>query len=259
MTGNKRKGIVLQPRDLRLLKELDIMRVVDREQAKLVAGFGSTTRANTRLLILARAGLLSRTFIGTIGAGHKALYTLSPKGAGLVQARLPGLPLRSADKLVGSPFLLHQLKINEVYLTVKHRPIPLVDVRFRRWLAFREPLSASLPLIPDGYFEIDAAGTIPPMFVEVDLGTEERTVWQKKVQFYLQLALSGQFEQMFDQPQFRVLVITTTDRRLAGIREVARKLTDKIFWFSTFEAIQRAGFWVPVWLRPSGDQRQPLT
>lgn len=42
MTGNK-QGLVLQPRDRSLLEELAIMRVIDREQAKTVAGFGSTT------------------------------------------------------------------------------------------------------------------------------------------------------------------------------------------------------------------------
>jgi FlaA1/EpsC-like NDP-sugar epimerase len=46
------------------------MRVVDREQAKIVAAFGSTTRANARLLALTRAGLLRRFFLGTRGGGQ---------------------------------------------------------------------------------------------------------------------------------------------------------------------------------------------
>ena len=56
MTGNK--GIVLQARDHRLLAELGVLRILDRETAKIVAGFQSTTRANARLLSLTRAGLL---------------------------------------------------------------------------------------------------------------------------------------------------------------------------------------------------------
>ena len=62
---NKKKGLMVQARDLTLFKELAVMRVVDREAAKIVAGFGSTTRANTRLLALTRAGLLRRFFIGS--------------------------------------------------------------------------------------------------------------------------------------------------------------------------------------------------
>ena len=37
MRGSKRTGIVLQERDRQLLKALDVLRVIDREQAKLVA------------------------------------------------------------------------------------------------------------------------------------------------------------------------------------------------------------------------------
>ena len=58
--GNKRRGVVLQARDRKLLQELALMRVIDREQAKTIAGFGSTTRVNARLLALVRAGLLRR-------------------------------------------------------------------------------------------------------------------------------------------------------------------------------------------------------
>jgi hypothetical protein len=51
----------------------------------LVAGFGSVTRANTRLLALARAGLLRRYFIGTLNGGKKSLYELSKKGAAIAE------------------------------------------------------------------------------------------------------------------------------------------------------------------------------
>src|ERR1700722_8144317 len=58
MAGNKRTSIMLQERDLRLLEALDSMRVIDREQASVVAGFRSRTRANERLLALTQAGYL---------------------------------------------------------------------------------------------------------------------------------------------------------------------------------------------------------
>ena len=79
MTGNRRTGVVLQDRDRHLLSEVGLMRIIDRETAKLVAGFGSTTRANTRLRMLTRAGLLRRFFIGTISSGRKAASLSLPK------------------------------------------------------------------------------------------------------------------------------------------------------------------------------------
>jgi hypothetical protein len=73
--------IIIQERDRHLLKELATFRVVDREQAKIIGGFNSTTRVNTRLLALTKAGLLRRFFLGATEASKKAVYSLSPKGA----------------------------------------------------------------------------------------------------------------------------------------------------------------------------------
>ena len=66
MLGNNTCTIILTSRDRLLLKEIAIGKVIDREQAKRIAGFKSTTRANDRLLKLTRAGLLRRFFIGPI-------------------------------------------------------------------------------------------------------------------------------------------------------------------------------------------------
>jgi hypothetical protein len=258
MNGNNRRGLVLQARDLNLLQELDTMRVIEREQAKLVAGFGSTTRANTRLLALTKAGLLRRTFFGTVGSGHKAVYALTAKGAVAVGAKLGELAFKPADHLVGSPFLLHQIEINKIYLALKYRPLPQEGMRLIHWRVFREPILAAFSLIPDGYFELETSAGVRAMFVEVDLGTETNRVWRKKVQMYLHLALSGQFQREFGQSQFRVLVIAPSGRRLEGIRRLASQSTNKIFWFASLEFINRDGFWSAAWLRPAGGQRQPL-
>jgi hypothetical protein len=72
------------------------------------------------------------------------------------------------------------------------------------------------------------------------------------------MALSGQFTELFRQPQFRVLVVATTERRLRHIRAALAKATDKIFWLSTLEQIKQRGFWSPIWLRPTGETEQPL-
>jgi hypothetical protein len=257
MTGSRRVGLVVQERDRHLLRELGTMRVTDREQAQVVMDFRSVRRANRRLIALARAGVLRRIFIPNPVIGQKALYTLSPKGAALVGARLPGLPLRQS-RFGASPFLLHRLAVNEFYLTLKYRHLPSADMRLARWISFREPLTPAIPLTPDGYFEIALGGNGRAMFLEADLGSESLLVWQKKAQLYIQMALSGAFTQMFRQQQFRVLVVATTDRRLQHIRTAVAKFTDKIFWLSTFDEIKQRGFWSPVWLRPTGNQRLTL-
>jgi hypothetical protein len=258
MAGNRRRGVVLQDRDRHLLAELAVMRIIDREVTKVVAGFGSTTQVCLRLLELTRAGLLRRFFVGTIGSGRKAIYTLSPKGAELVNARLGGISRPEGKLVTGDRFVEHQTGINDVYLAVKYPRLSDPGIRLSRWHTFRQPISEAIKLTPDGYFEIACQQGIRSMFLEVDLGTEALSVWKQKSAYYLQLAVSGEFAQRFRQPQFRVLVVANSDRRLANIRGVVAKLSDKIFWFTTLDTIKRDGIWSPVWLRPTGDQRQSL-
>lgn len=257
MTGNNGRGIVVQERDRHLLRELGIMRVLDREQAKVVAGFGSTTRANVRLLVLTNCGLLKRFFIGTTAGGKKALYALSTKGAELAGVTARGPKRRSDEALVADFFVEHQLAINKVYCFLKYGGLPS-GVTFKRWIVFTAPIAQGLRLIPDGYVEFVTQGGISASFLEVDLGHESQTVWKEKARNYLQLALSGECERQFGQSRFRVLVLANSERRLRSIRDTVAKSTEKIFWFASLPLIQRDGFFASVWLRPKTDHPQPF-
>jgi hypothetical protein len=258
MNGNERRGTVIQERDRHLLRELSVMRVIDREQAKTVAGFGSTTRANVRLLSLTRTGLLRRFFLGTTGAGKKALYALSAKGAQLVDVPERGPRRRKDESLATDFFVQHQLTVNNIYCALKFRTVPNSGVTFVRWIAFHRPITPGLRLIPDGYVELGTSQGVVAMFLEVDLGNESLTVWKEKVRNYLQFALSGDCERLFGQSRFRVLVLANSERRLLSIRKAVSVLTDKIFWFASLESINREGLFAPVWLRPKGEERLPL-
>jgi hypothetical protein len=234
------------------------MRVLDREQAKVIAGFGSTTRANARLLALTRAGLLRRFFLGTNGAGQKALYALSPKGAQLVSVPLRAPRRRKDESLVADFVVQHQLTVNELYCAVKYQSLPLEGFSFRRWIAFHEPVIPGLRLIPDGYAEWQTPTGVQGAFFEIDLGHEGLTIWKEKVRNYLQLAVSHEFERRFSQSRFRVLVVAPSERRLRSIRSTVVAATQKVFWFASLEAIRAHGFFAPVWARPTGDERRPL-
>jgi Replication-relaxation len=258
MNGNEHSGMVIQERDRHLLRELSVMRVIDREQAKIVAGFGSTTRANGRLLLLTRAGLLRRFFLGTSGGGKKALYALSAKGGQLVDVPQRGPRRRKDESLATDVFVQHQLIVNQIYCALKYAAIPVSAVSFRRWSAFHQPITASLRLIPDGYVELATPSGIVAIFLEVDLGNESLTVWKEKVRNYLQFALSGECEHQFGQSRFRVLVLANSERRLLSIRKAVSASTDKIFWFASLELIVCGGLFAPVWLRPKGEERLPL-
>ena len=255
--GKANSRLILQERDLHLLRELSVMRILDRELAKIVAGFGSTTRANTRLLMMTRAGLLRRFFLGT-GGGSKALYALSPKGAQAVDVSSRGPRRPQGALLVADNFIQHQLSLNGIYCALKYGTIPVPQVTFDRWLSFHEPLVPALKLIPDGYVEFMTPAGVAACFLEVDLGHESLRVWREKAQRYLQLALSGEFEKKFGHDRFRVFVVVNSGRRLHSIRKAVAVITQKIFWFATLESVS-ADFFCPVWFRPADEtQKSPF-
>jgi Replication-relaxation len=252
-----KRGLIVQQRDLALLRELSLMRVVDREQARLAGEFGSTTRVNTRLLALTRAGLLRRFFLGW-GGGRKALYAISLKGAQLAAVPCRGPRRRNDELLVADHFVQHQLAINELYCALKFGTIPVPQVSLNRWLYFHEPIVPGLSLIPDGYLEFRMpAGTLGS-FLEVDLGQEPLSIWKEKVRNYLQLALSGEFQKQFGRDRFRVIVLLNSERRLHSVGKTVAAMTDKIFWFAKLDAATAEKFFGPVWLRPVGDTHQPF-
>lgn len=253
----RRRGLVVGPRDRALLAALSDMEVVDCDQVKAVARFGSTTRANTRLLALTRAGLLNRMFIGS-GGGRKALYSLSRKGAQVAEVPYRGIRRRKDEVLVADFFVQHQLTLNAVACALRFGGIPVPGIRFVNWLYFHEPPVAGLPLIPDGYAEFATPSGIDGSFIELDLGHESLAVFRRKAESYLQLALSGDFARNFRLPRFRVLVIAHSPRRVQTLRAAVAGVTEKIFWFAALDDVRGDGFFGPAWLRPVGDVPQTL-
>jgi Replication-relaxation len=246
--------LLLQGRDLHLLGELSLLRIIDREQAKVVAGFHSTTRANARLLALTNAGLLNRYFVGTVAGGKKAIYHLSSRGAKLVQVPRRG-PRRRRDEVVTTDFFVeHQLGINEIYCLAKHRPIPLEESAFARWESFAKPIDSAASLIPDGFLVVNGSLASMAAFLEFDLGHENLRIWRAKIQSYLRYALSGEFESRFGLNRFRVLVVTPSETRRDAIRRTVATLTNKIFYFATMPSVRHHGLWAHTWLRANGNE-----
>lgn len=253
MTGSDRV-YVLQTRDVALLKFLSEFRVADREQLKRAVGFGSRTRVNFRLLALVRMGLLNRVFIGNSGASRKAVYMLTKKGAaaGDVQYRRVRL---LENSLTGLDLALgHQLRLNDAFLSIREAPL---TVKIANWKTFDRPLSPTVRLKPDGYFEYTAEVT-RPAFLEVDMGTETKRIWAQKIREYLRLAVSGEFTNIFGQQHFRTLIVAPSERRLENILRVVAEHTDKIFFGTTFASISESSFWNPIWLRPGRSDRVSL-
>jgi len=257
-TNGSNVRLVLQERDLRLLRTLSILRIIDRQQAALIAPFTSTTRANSRLHKLNQAGLLKRFFFVSALGGKRAVYSLSKKGAEVCGVVTHPINRPADSFLIGDKFTAHQLAINDVYCAATSKN-PEGKPNIQNWQSFSKPVSLTSAIIPDAYFEIRTIEDIRPAFLEVDLGTEAFPVWDRKVKGYLSLATSGEFEKQFGHSRFRVLVVLPSEARLHSLRAHISKTTSKLFYFSTFQKISTEGFWANIWLRPEGQQTQSLS
>jgi hypothetical protein len=116
MTGSN--NIIIQPRDLKLLRTTALLRAIDREQARAIGGFRSTTRVNATMLRLVKAGLLNRFFLGVGPGTQKSIYTISRKGAALSGAAYRRFRRKNNGLYSGDIFLEHQLLLNEIYISL---------------------------------------------------------------------------------------------------------------------------------------------
>jgi hypothetical protein len=252
MTGSN--NIIIQPRDLKLLRTTALLRAIDREQARAIGGFRSTTRVNATMLRLVKAGLLNRFFLGVGPGTQKSIYTISRKGAALSGAAYRRFRRKNNGLYSGDIFLEHQLLLNEIYISLCK---PGSQAGLQNWKTFEKPLPNSA-LIPDAYFELVKGELIKPVFLEVDRSTESKKIWKKKIASYLSFALSEAFPKHFGQTQFRVAVIATTEAQLRRIQSVIAGQTSKVFWLTTFSDIKTWGFLSAIWHRPSGDDKHPF-
>ena len=186
------------------------------------------------------------------------MFSLTRKGAWVAEVEYWNPRRREDEVIVADFFVRHQLAINQVFCALKYRPLPL-GMKFERWVSFREPLSGSTRLIPDGYAAVrPPSGESAGMFFEIDLGNEHLKIWTEKANRYLQFALSGNIEPLFGVQHFRVIVVVSSERRRQSIRKTVATMTKKIFWFATGEDVEREGLFAPIWLRPTGDTLVPL-
>jgi hypothetical protein len=53
-----------------------------------------------------------------------------------------------------------------------------------------------------------------------------------------------------------VIVLANSSRRLNSIRATVAAITQKIFWFSTLDAVRGDKFFSSIWLRPTEETQQ---
>jgi hypothetical protein len=99
--------------------------------------------------------------------------------------------------------------------------------------------------IPDAWIQYTGG----EVFIEVDRGTEHLPVLKRKLANYVAFQESGRYERLFPGCMFKVLVLTTTEERIASLEDLS---CSKDIWFCTMEEFVRESLYHEHWFAQSG-------
>lgn len=273
----ERPVMVLTNRDKEIIKAVNDHRALKQEHIQALF-FTSRSTAQFRLQRLFQHEFLDRQFLSVVSGGpaaSPAIYTLGKRGAKVLveESNYGQQELRLPKGIFSWQFVEHTLKIADfrvaVTLAAKANGFTVEEWRdettFRSHpdyvtLTDKRGKSLKKPVLPDGYFCLVTPNGKSRFFVEVDRGTEELSKFTPQVRVYNQYTASGQYQQQYQAKSLRILVVTSSSKRLATLREATQKIGgDRKYWFTTFmQAIPDAVLTDLIWQTLEDDGLQPL-
>jgi len=252
-----RNLLILQPRDLEILKYVFDYRLLSGKQIKDLCGFNCAKRANDRLRKLFDNGFLSRRLFLDAYKKH-VLYLLGPKAAGTISSKT-GLEPSDIEKKrlktlkARDSFISHFLLINDFRYSLEMAQKSNPQVKIEIW-KYKPPLflTEEERVFPDAYLFFRHAGEASGCFLEVDRSVESRERIKKKIEFYLECGMSGCLEKRFGFRHFRLLIVAKTLMRLKSLLKIIEKTTDKSFcWLTIEKNIAPEKILSDIWFRPN--------
>jgi len=176
---------------------------------------------------------------------------------------------RPKPTIMAHDYLLNELRV-QLALAVATR----ADLKLELWLNGPECFErydhhdresghdATRVFNPDGFFRLTIGGGVVAVFVEIDLGTESiQRRFKHKISTYRTYAKSGQFLSKFGQKRFRIMTVTTSERRIANLGLVAAEFNaSEVFWFTTRDQLLATGDFLSasIWQRPPSKAFEPF-
>jgi len=194
----------------------------------------SAARAARRLLQqLTDLGLLARLDrrIGGLRAGSAGfVYYLGPAGQRLLAYwRGHGLTRGRFRPEPGSRYVRHRLAVSQLYvdawLADQRGELELLsfDAEPDCWRGYADNFAGEHLIKPDAYLRIGLGAYEDRFFIEVDLGTESRSVVASKLRAFLAYYRSGE-EQAEHGVYPRVLLLTSSENRRAVLVDLCARL-----------------------------------
>ena len=259
----KRVGMRLEERDEQILCDLFLHRLMSRSQIEKLY-FSSTVRCNARLRLLFDHKFVLRHFPPAAPFGAQAIYSVGKAALPLVSRRLEMdlLEVTRYYRRTQTPtFIEHTLSVVDIWMKFQQETEASERVALDLWLAEMQcrhdwTIRASgdkwhkEAFKPDGFVRLKVEGNYHNFFIESDLGHTSSKQFTGKLLTHTRYEDSGLFEQTYGCPSFRTLVITTGQRRLKNLCELAVENETDLFWFTTFAEIENNSVLDGVWRSP---------
>ncbi|MBI5708228.1 MAG: replication-relaxation family protein [Armatimonadetes bacterium] len=249
----------LRARDLKILADLFLHRVMSRDQLIALGYFGSVPRCNNRLRKLQDHGYVRRYCHLARGSGSQALLSLGRSAAAIIanHLELPEEDVRlQAGRDAPTMFLEHTLGLVDLRILFGKAALNLELLAYD-WLP--EPLcrheysvrrgSAWIKCVvkPDAYVHWATAGETRAFMIEFDLGHVSQRAFQRKAQAYRRYHADGAFTEAYAHESFDVLTVTTSERRLGNLSMVAGTGGRPQFLFTTLSDLREKGAAGVIW------------
>lgn len=278
MPGSPSKhAVVITERDSQLIQTVFLLRAADREVLQELY-FTSLPRCNQRLMFLARAGYLIQYKLGCIAP---AIYTCGKLGLpiALSLCDAEGIALTTEDirlqcRRPSLSLLEHALDIGRVYASFRRTSDEHGNITFGRFLPERHvrdqweirrtdqhPKGQSRfwreVFAPDGAIRLQRTDSSLPLwlFLEVDRGCTNGQ-FQDKLRTHGRYIAQGLAAETYGQCLFKTAVITTSERRAAGLAGIACEQSTSFAIVTTLDSIKQCGPFTPIWLVPGDETRR---
>lgn len=227
-----------------------------------------TDDGNFRLQKLYHHKFLNRIHLPTVRGSSQAIYCLDREGVS-VAAEILGvspasIPWKYKNRDVKPLFLRHLLAVNDVRVAFEVAARSNPEHELLLWLGELEARDTYTwgyerkTLAPDAYGRYRFGDGVVSFFLELDQATMSLKRWRDKVDRYAEYANSGRYEERFGMKHFRVLVVTTTPKRLRNLQAVRAGETSAMLWMAVQPDILEAGVIAEVWTTPNGSERRRL-
>jgi hypothetical protein len=255
----------LEERDEQFLVDLFHHRLMSRGQIEK-RYFSSLVRCNARMRQLFDHQFVARYYPPYSPYGAQAIYSIGKAALPVVSRRLEmELPevARYYRRTQTPTFIEHTLSVVDLWLAFHKAVESEPDISLELWLSemqCRHEWDIQIPgkswhkeaFKPDAFVRLRrlSDNALYNFFIESDLGHTSATQFKGKLLTHARYLESGLFEQTYGCNSFRTIVVTTGERRLKNLKELAGEHSSQIFWFATFERIAMSSLLGNIWGRP---------